>query len=106
MELSAAFLVAKNTLSQLCHLEHPAATTELSIATDASATHTGGVLQQRRPGGHWRPLRFYSAKLDDTQQRYSTFDRELLAVVNTIRHFRCMLEGRSFIISTGRWSAR
>jgi RNase H-like domain found in reverse transcriptase len=97
-ELSAAFLAAKNALSQLCHLEHPAATAELSIATDASATHTGCVLQQLRPGGHWRPLGFFSAKLEGAQQRYSTFDQELPAVVNTICHFRCMLEGQSFII--------
>jgi hypothetical protein len=81
-------------------LEHPAATAELSIATDASATHIGGVLQQRRPGGHWRPLGFFSAKLDSAQQRYSAFNRELLAVFFTIRHFRCMLEGRRFTIFT------
>jgi transposase InsO family protein len=98
--LQAAFKAAKCALANLCHLEHPAAAAELSIATDASATHIGGVLQQRRPGGHWRPLGFFSAKLDSAQQRYSAFDRELLAVFFTIRHFRCMLEGRRFTIFT------
>jgi hypothetical protein len=96
--LQAAFKAAKCALANLCYLEHPAAAAELSIATDASATHIGSELQQRRPGGHWRPLGFFSAKLDSAQQRYSAFDRELLAVFYTIRHFRCMLEGHRFTI--------
>jgi hypothetical protein len=100
LPLQAAFKAAKDALANLCYLEHPAAAAELSIATDASATHIGGVWQQRRPGGHWQPLGFFSAKLDNAQQRYSTFDRELLAVFSTIRHFRCMLEGRQFTIFT------
>jgi RNase H-like domain found in reverse transcriptase len=104
-ELSTAFLAAKDALSQLCHLEHPAAAAELSIATNASATHTGGVLQQRLPGGHWRPLGFYSAKLDGTQQRYSTFDRELLAVetLSAISGLCSRAGPSSFLPTTGHW---
>jgi RNase H-like domain found in reverse transcriptase len=40
----------------------------------------------------WQPLA--------AQQKYSAFDRELLAVYLSIRHFRFMLEGRPFIIFT------
>jgi hypothetical protein len=94
--LQAAFKAAKCALASLCYQEHPAAAAELSIATDASETHIGSVLQQRHPGGHWQPLGFFSTKLDSIQQRYSAFDRELLAVFSTIRHFRCMLEGHQF----------
>jgi cleavage and polyadenylation specificity factor subunit 1 len=47
-----------------------------------------------------RPLGFFSIKLDSAQQKYSTFDRELLACYLSVRHFRWMLEGQSFFIST------
>jgi hypothetical protein len=39
-------------------------------------------------------------KLEAAQQRYSTFDGELLAVFLALRHFRFMLEGRKFCIFT------
>jgi hypothetical protein len=40
-------------------LQHPSPTAELSLATDTSETHIGGVMQQKS-GNHWRPLRFFS----------------------------------------------
>ncbi len=51
------------------------ANAELSLATDASDTHIGGVMQQKS-GDHWRPLGFFSRKLTDTESHYSTFDRD------------------------------
>jgi hypothetical protein len=45
-------------------------------------------------------LGFFSAQLDKAQVNYSAFDRELLAVVAAIRHFRYMLEGRGFVVFT------
>ena len=68
--------------------------------TDASSSHISAVLQQWRPGCHWRPLAFFSAKLSSAQQSYSAFDRELLAVNDSIYHFRHLLEGRSFTVFT------
>jgi hypothetical protein len=46
-ELQSSFSAAKAALSNLCRL-----VAELSLATDASSTHNGGVLQQGRTGGH------------------------------------------------------
>ena len=48
----------------------------------------------------WQPLSFFSRKLTDTETRYSTFYRELLVVVAALRHFRFLLEGRSFHMLT------
>ena len=50
--------------------------------------------------GSWFPLSFYSRKLNDAERKYSAFDRELLAAYSAIRHFRFMLEGRSFTLYT------
>jgi hypothetical protein len=74
-------------------LEHPVDGAELSLVTDASSSHVGAVIQQKRPGQGWRPLGFFSAQLDKAQVNYSAFDRELFAVVAAIKHFGFMLEG-------------
>ncbi len=68
---------------------------------DTSADHVVAALQQRTgPVAAWQPLGFFSKKLDSTQRRYSAYDRELLAWVLGIRHFRFMLEGRKFTLYT------
>jgi hypothetical protein len=59
-----AFSAARQALSSSAVLAHPAPGAELSLVTDASATHVGAAIQQRRPGQAWRPLGFFSAQLD------------------------------------------
>ena len=99
-EMGKAFMAAKAALTDATHLAHPLQEGELSLAVDASNHHIGAALQQRSPGGEWQPLSFFSRKLTDTETRYSTFDRELLAVVAALRHFQFLLEGRSFHVLT------
>jgi hypothetical protein len=89
---AATFGVAKAALAAAEPLVHPAPNDVLSLATDASDTHVGGVLQQLS-GGSWQPLAFYSKKLSGAGTRYSTFDRELLTDFRAVRHFRFLLEG-------------
>ncbi|GBP78798.1 Transposon Tf2-9 polyprotein [Eumeta japonica] len=67
--------------------------------TDASNTAVGAVLQQF-VNDSWQPLGFYSSKLSDTQQKYSAYDRELLAIYMAIKHFRNQIEGRQLTIYT------
>ena len=80
-------------------LAHPYPQQPLSLQVDASGTHVGAVLHQGR-GVSQQPLGFFSMKLDQAQQRYSAFDRELLAAYLAVRHFRWILEGRDFYILT------
>jgi hypothetical protein len=86
---------AKRALAAAVPLAHSAPNAVLSLATDASDIHVGGVLQQLT-GGRWQPLVFYSKKLSGAGTRYSTFNRELLAAFSAVRHFRFLLEGRRF----------
>jgi hypothetical protein len=44
----------------------------------------------------WQPLGFLSKKLNSAQQKYSLYDRELLAVYEAVNHFRHTLEARDF----------
>jgi hypothetical protein len=98
--MAAAFLAARGALSSSAVLAHAAAGAEISLVTDASATHVSAVVQQRHHGKAWRPLGFFSAQLSKAEANYSAFDRELLAVVAAICHFRYMLEGCSFVVFT------
>jgi cleavage and polyadenylation specificity factor subunit 1 len=59
----------------------------------------GAVLQQRVEDT-WQPLAFFSRKLSPAQQKYSAYDRELLAIYEAVRHFRHMLEAGQFSILT------
>jgi cleavage and polyadenylation specificity factor subunit 1 len=98
--MRAAFDASKRALCAATELAHPLPGAQLSLAVDASSTHVGAVLQQQEPGVGTRPLGFFSVKLDGAQQKYSAFDRELLVCYLAVRHFRWMLEGRSFYIIT------
>ena len=97
--LQQAFDSIKTALAAATPLAHPLPLAELSLATDASDTHIGAVLQQKEVKG-WRPLGFFSKKLSTTEGKYSAFDRELLAAFQSIRHFRYALEGRQFQLWT------
>ena len=99
-EMKKAFEESKLALYNACELAHPDPRAEMSLVTDASDTHVGAVLQQKSQSSLTRPLAFFSIKLDAAQRRYSTFDRELLAVYLGIRHFRWLLEGRIFHVVT------
>jgi len=98
-QLQTAFEAAKAALVAAVPLHHPDVSAQLSLHVDASGSSIGGVLQQAH-GRLLQPLAFYSRKLSPTEQRYSTFDRELLAAFAAVRHFRFMLEGRPFTLYT------
>ena len=67
--------------------------------TDASDVAVGAVLQQHIDGA-WQPISYFSRKMKPAETRYSTFDRELLAIYLAIKHFRHFLEGRHFHVLT------
>lgn len=46
----------------------------------------------------WQPLGFATKSLTPAQQKYSAYDRELLAIYTAIKRFRHAVEGRKFII--------
>ncbi len=98
-DMATAFQQAKAAVCQATRLCHPDPQASVSLAVDASESYVGAVLQQAE-GTHWRPLAFFSKKLEAAQSKYSAFDRELLAAYLAVRHFRFLLEGRQFILWT------
>lgn len=99
VETEEAFEQCKQQLANATLLAHPSDTAELVLFADASDTAVGAALHQSIDG-ELQPLGFYSKKLTDAQQKYSTYDRELTAMFQGVRHFRYMLEGRRCAIVT------
>ena len=94
-----AFKDTKEALANASLLSYPKDNAPTCLMTDASDTAVGAVLQQY-VNGTWRPISFFSRKMTPAETRYSTFDRELLAVYLAIKHFRHFLEGRRFHVLT------
>lgn len=94
-----AFKNCKKQLAEAALLAHPKPGAELALFVDASDFAVGAALNQKI-NNEYQPLAFYSKKLTDTQRNYSTYDRELTAIFQAVKHFRHMLEARQFIIYT------
>lgn len=98
-EALKAFTDTKESLSKAALLAHPDCGAKLALVTDASDIAIGAVLQQLKDQT-WEPLGFFSRKLSPTQQKYSPYDRELLAIYESIKYFRHMVEARHFVVYT------
>ena len=98
-ECISAFDSAKNNLAQATLLFYSTPDAPTSLMTDASDVAIGAVLQQF-VHGQWKPISYFSRKLSPTERRYSTFDRELLAIYSSIKQFRHFVEGCVFSVYT------
>ncbi|GFX42545.1 retrovirus-related Pol polyprotein from transposon opus [Trichonephila clavipes] len=94
-----SFEKCKTDLAEAALLSFPRSGLPLSLCTDASDFAVGAVLQQLENEG-WKPIAFYSKKLNETQTRYITYDRELLGIYLSVKHFKHLLEGNDFVIYT------
>jgi len=99
VEEEKAFQQVKELVAGAALLSFPVENAPTRLCTDASDFAVGAVIEQRIQGS-WRPLAFFSKALREPEKRYSTFDRELLAIYLAVRHFRHFLVGREFHIVT------
>ena len=76
-------------------LAHPDFTKPFVIHTDASHYQLGGVISQ-----DGKPIAFCGRKLKDAQTRCTTTERELLAIVETLKEFRNILLGQQLKVYT------
>jgi len=98
-EQQKAFETTKIALASATTLTFTTPGIPLTLTTDASSIAVGAVVEQTIRG-KTHPLGFFSRKLRQAEVRYSTFDRELLAVYLAVRHFKHLLEGSAFTILT------
>ena len=70
------------------------------LQTDASNRGIGGILSQLDEENIDRPVAYYSRKLLPREERYSTVEKECLAIKYAVEAFYTYLLGREFTIQT------
>lgn len=98
-EAERSFLALKEALTMAPVLACPDFSLPFQIHTDASSVGIGSVLIQEVDGIE-HPVAFHSRLLSKTERNYSTTERELLAVVDSINHFRPYIDGTHFVVVT------
>ena len=98
-ECQQAFDTIKSKLQERTLLYHPQQGAPLTITTDASNDAIGGVVHEQR-GNTTVPIDFFSQKLTETEKRYSTFDKELLATFCAVKKFLRYVEGHPTTLFT------
>jgi len=63
------------------------------LEVDASNYAIGAALNQKDEQGRWHPVAYYSTTLSETERNYDIYDKELLAVVKSLCHWRTYLAG-------------
>lgn len=99
MDARIAFIKIKSELSSAPILALPDFSEPFEIHCDASDVGVGAMLLQKQ-NGVYRVIAYFSAKLTPAQQRYSTTEKECLAVILSIEKFRIYIDGTRFTVYT------
>jgi RNase H-like domain found in reverse transcriptase len=94
-ECDRAFNAMNALLSEDALFRYPDPNLPFHIYTDASDLQLGSVIHQNDA-----PVAYFSRKLSDAQTRYSTIEKELLSVYETLRTFRPILLGAELHVHT------
>ena len=88
-----AFNHCKELLTNSPILAYPDFSKQFKLTTDASNVAIGAVLSQSN-----KPIAFYSRTLNSAEKNYSTIEKELLAIKDSVARFRPYLYGQKFIV--------
>jgi hypothetical protein len=100
-ESQAAFDILKEKLTTAPILTLPDFTKEFTIECDASGQGIGAILMQEK-----KPIAYFSKALGVRNLTKSAYEKELMAVVLAIQHWRPYLIGRRFVVSTDQKSLK
>lgn len=97
---TAAFDTLRTALVTAPILVYPNFSRLFTLQTDASDVGIGAVLTQLDDAGDEHPVAYASRTLSATERNYSATERECLAVVWAVRHFRAYVHGAKFAVQT------
>ncbi|KAH9246434.1 hypothetical protein BASA81_016025 [Batrachochytrium salamandrivorans] len=92
-EQETSFKKLKDAFSCPGFLAHPNDEQPFILETDASDFAISGVLHQHDQSNTLRPVAFYSRQMNNAERNYDIYDKELLAVVESFKHWRHLLQG-------------
>ena len=95
-----AFHTLKHQLCSAPVLAYPDFDRPFLLQTDASDVGLGAILAQHDGNGQERVIAYASYTLSPREQNYSTMEKEALAVVFAVKHFRFYLLGKRFSVIT------
>lgn len=104
-ECEQAFQLLKNALVTSPILGYPSLDEMFILDTDASAFGIGAVLSQT-DGKTERVIAYYSKSLSKSERNYCVTRRELLAIIESVKHFHHYLYGKKFLIRTDHGALR
>ena len=99
-ECDLAFQQLKTRLCSSPVLQAPDLQKPFQLQTDASDRGVGAILSQLDTDGVDHPVAYFSRKLLPREEKYSTVEKECLAIKLGIHAFRVYLLGREFKIIT------
>ena len=99
----ASFDYLRYALMSAPVLAHPHPSKPFIVTTDASKVGPGGELSQEDPQGDIHPA-YFSRALAKRERSYPTYDREVLAMRDTLKHFRYHLLGAKILLKTSQTS--
>jgi hypothetical protein len=99
-EKQEAFLKLRESFAQSIHLVHPRNDRPYAIYTDASRLGLSATLTQESETGGTLIVSTASRVLSPIEQKYSTCEQELLAVVYALKKFRIYVVGHPITVYT------
>ena len=88
-----AFTTLKKLVTSEPVLRHADQTKEFRMETDASNYAYGAVLSQKQETGKRHPVVYMSKSMTPAERNYDIGDKETLAIVKPLQHWRHWLEG-------------
>jgi hypothetical protein len=78
----------KEAIAEDVVLQYPVVDKQFKLYCDASDYAIGAMLAQEDEEGVIRPLEFFSRKFDPAELNYSTYDKELIAIIDSLKNWR------------------
>lgn len=92
-ECKTAFESIKRSFTEAPILQHFRPEMQSIVETDASNYALGAILSQRDEEGRLHPVAFFARSLSKAERNYEIYDKELLGIVEAMKHWRTQLEG-------------